>query len=159
MQNKSTTALQTKPETDRTKYGEVVKCRSVSLYDGEPVTLSQAVIEATAIAEIFNIRNDFKVKAMAEVFVEDGWTVKRIKDAVKHVLKTNVYNTAEKGLEPGVILGFDKRRKLYTQGEVMKINDGTGTHGFTLIEVEDLERLTPNGLKTCFWYVKEGGYE
>ena len=107
MQSKSTTALQTKQETEPTKYGEVVKCRSVSLYDDEPVSLSQAVIEATAIAGISNRRNDFKVKAMAEVCGEDGWTGKRIKDAVNHVLKTNIYNTAEKGLEPGVILGFD----------------------------------------------------
>lgn len=154
-QSKSTRTLQTRPEVELGRYGQEIRCRSISLYDDELLTPQQAAIEATKMAAIFNIRNDVKVTMMAEIMLEEGWTVKRAKDAVKHVLKSNIYNTAEKGLEPGVILEYDKRMKLYTQDEVMEINDGTGTHGFNLIQIPGMLRSIRDGV-TDWWYVREG---
>ena len=161
-QNDSTTASLTKREVEVSSYGNRVQCRSISLYCDKPVTLQQATIEATKIAEVFNMSNDFKVKVMAQVMFEDGWTQQRIKDAVKYVIKTNIYNTTEKGIEPGVILSFDKRVKLYTQEEVMGLNEGLGTGGFKLVNVPGLYHYVDgeNGnTKTDLWYVRIDGQE
>lgn len=147
--------MKTKEESEAGNYGEIIKSRSISLYTDEVLTSQQAAIEATKIAALFNMRNTAKVNMMAEIMIEEEWTLQRVKDASQYVLKANIYNTAEKGLEPGVILGFDKRMNLYTQEEVMQYNNGTGTHGFELRIIPGLSRLTPDGGRTEYWYTKQ----
>lgn len=142
-------------DRETTNTGLTISCKAVRLYGGRAVNKLEAVAEATKIASIFNI-HPVKADAMAEVFYSEGWTRERIRDAVKAVLKSNIYNTANSGMEPGKILSYDKKIQLFTQGDVMELNKGTGTAGFKLVRVPDMFRKLPSASeKVNIWYIKE----
>ena len=143
------------------KVENVGDVKALSLYDDAPVSKVQAVAEATKIGRLFNMEQ-MKVDLMAEIFFEDRWTVKKIRDAVKSVLKENIYNTSKVGIEPGKILSYDKQIKFYTLAQVLNLNKSMGTAGFKAVPVPGLFRttnLSGTPKKTNVWFIKESDLE
>ena len=103
---------------------------SISLYTG--VLTPQCVVSAS-----IKLKNTFPAlpKGFYDVLndriKEKGFSDKRLMDAVNHVIDTCVYPT------PTIanIISFDKRIKLYTYDEVLKLLDtGASFEDFKVIE-------------------------
>lgn len=114
----------------------------------------QVTIISTKIQEVFSI-NATKADYIVEIMYEENWSIERANDAIKHVMKTNIYNTGNIGLEPGKILSYDRLFKFYTQADVIKINRPNGTMGYGMIKLP-FKHILADGIVTDFWYVKDG---
>lgn len=69
-----------------------------------------------------------------------GFTNERLADAVNHVIDTCIYPT------PTIanFIGYDKKIKLYTHGEIVKKMEGEGTHvweNYKPVQFPDREKL------------------
>jgi len=103
---------------------------------------------------LFNISDKIKLDYIARIFHKDGWTAERIEDAIEHVLKTNIYNTQNVGLEPGKLLQYDRSIKIFSQAEVLQLT-GNGTIGYTLVRVPGVMRRNSYNELSDLWYIKD----
>jgi hypothetical protein len=120
----------------------------------KPINASQSALISTKIREIFNM-SAIKADMIMEIMIEENWSYNKANDAIKHVMKTNIYNTGNIGLEPGKILSYDRLFKFYTQAEVISINHPSGTRDYRMIKLP-FEHTLEDGKITAFWYVKDG---
>lgn len=115
----------------------------------------EAIAQAVKIGNEFKI-SEYKVELLAEIFLEEKWSLRKVKDAIKYIIKKNIYNTANVGIEPGKILSYDKHIKFYTQGDLIQMQDND--IGYTLVSVPDLYRHSDYG-KINNWYIKDQDFE
>jgi hypothetical protein len=79
--------------------------QKVSIYqnpDHKPLTENEANDNATIICEVFKM-NPIHAGLMARVFVEEQWTLQRVRHAVKYITKHHQYPT----VMPANILSYD----------------------------------------------------
>ena len=134
--------------------GLEIQCVGIDKYIfDKQVSMVDATAQAIKIAEEFHI-SELKTDFMAEIFFEEKWSVRKIRDALKYVIKRNIYNTSKSGIEPGKILSFNKQIKFYSQEQVMQINEGSGTGGFVLINIPGWYRYSSYG-EIDNWWIRE----
>lgn len=122
----------------------------VSLYKGQPAT------DAEMSEEIGRLRRNYtqmKPEFFAELaneLVADRWPIKRIKDAVNHVMRTKPGGF----LSIADIFAYDKPMKLYNySGYCWLINNNRATDKDGCGEKSDFGKITIDG--KVFWYLKK----
>jgi hypothetical protein len=117
---------------------------------GKAATAAQVGIEITKIKEGFNIK-PAAADMLAEIFLDDFWSLERIQGARKHVAK-NIENNFP--VQPAAFLAYNPILSLYTQNQALELSTGTGTQGFYMIKTP-FERIANTGNPTTFWYIRD----
>lgn len=102
--------------------GTPFNCMEVSSYCYDKPAKKSEIIGAITVIQREWKMTKFMADQMLRVMIQEGWSVRRVGDAVDHVLKTHIFATANVGIEPGVFLSYDKRVKLYTYGQMLNSN-------------------------------------
>lgn len=135
--------------------GTEINVGAFSVYDLEecqPMTREEASLNATMLSEVFNIP-EVKAVFIAEILFEERWSNEKLRDAVKHVIKTNIYATGNIGIEPAKILSYDKLCKFYTYTEMLEFD--TGGTGFKRVRIPGLPNNSPRcNYKEVPWWVQ-----
>jgi len=84
----------------------------------EPFTLEQSSVAVEMLIETFGFKKplwDF----IAEILYEDKWSMRKLKDAIKYVTKTQKY----KDVKPSDVLSYDKGIQIYDYREMLEIDE------------------------------------
>jgi hypothetical protein len=89
----------------------------LSLYDDLPVSEGMLMVHIARLKAAFPKMENVFFNILAERIVENGFTEKRLADAVNHVIDTFRY----KELNVSDIIRFDRSVRLYTHDEVCRM--------------------------------------
>lgn len=92
--------------------GETFNEISIYAFD-QPVTIKEASLLIAEAAELFNIA-ELKTKFMLMRVLKKGWSKRQLEEAIENAFDKNKIPTKNVGMEPGVILSYEKKIKLYT---------------------------------------------
>ncbi len=91
----------------------------ISLYAwDEPIDEEQASALVVECQELFNIR-DLKAKYFLMRVIQKGWSKKQFEDAIAWAFDNNKIPTQNVGMEPGNVLSYERKIKLYTYEEYL----------------------------------------
>lgn len=97
-----------------------VRYQTISLYAwDDPISENEAAILVAECQELFNI-SELKAKYLLMRITQKGWSKQKFEDAIAHAFDTNKIPTKNVGMEPGVILSYEKEIKLHDYGEYCK---------------------------------------
>jgi len=126
-------------------------CISEYQFD-EPMTKDEIVVGIETLRHLFNI-NENALDAMCEIMAQENWSLRKLIDARKYVLKTHKY----KEVKPADILSYDKNIKFYSYLDMLEL----GGDGFRCIHIPGIPNKKSSfdpieGYKTIDvgWYVK-----
>lgn len=127
----------------------------VTLYKGTPATKTEIANETAQLMLAYPKMTDSFMAVLMQQIVEDKWTIERVRDAVKHILRVQKYQQ----FTIGEFMSFDKPMKLYTHsGYCWLIDNHRATDADGCGEKSDfgiiyVNKGTPQ--QKCFWYLKK----
>ena len=110
-QTNSLTLLETQLVRHREYTGETYEKISIYAWQ-EPITDKQASLLIVECKKLFNI-SEIKAKYFLLRVIQKGWSKQQFEDAIAHAFDTNKIPTKNVGMEPGVILSYEKEIKIY----------------------------------------------
>jgi len=119
------------------------------------ITPAESVVAVELMIEVLGMKKE-AADLVAEILVEDKWSMRKLKDAVKYVVKTYIY----KEIRPANILSYDKGIRYYDYKEMLEFD--TGCVGFFNVHIPNLPnyKQTTDGVTGEMvdggWWVREG---
>jgi hypothetical protein len=136
------------------KHGDLkIEENYFSRYDNDvPMTKQEIVVAMELILETLNM-NENTADFVCEILADDKWSMRKLRDAIKYVIKTHRY----KEIKPADILSYDKEIKFYNYLGMLEL----GGQGFKCVKIPDIPntmtvtdpRYGEKGIEVG-WYVK-----
>jgi len=134
---------------------EFITEKSLSEYSLEsPMTKDEIVVGIEIIRSVFNI-NENALDLMCTIMAEELWSLRKLKDAVKYVLKTHKY----KEVKPADILSYDRGIKFYGYHEMIAL----GQNRYVRVYIPGLPNMIENKSEPhetkdidAGWWVEKG---
>lgn len=114
-QENSLILLETQIVRHREYSGETYNKISLYAWD-EPLKDEDASLLVAECKKLFNI-DSLKAKYFLMRVLQKGWSKQQFEDAIANAFDTNKIPTKNVGMEPGVILSYEKEIKLYDYHE------------------------------------------
>ena len=97
--------------------------REISLYAWDDViTEEEASVLVAECKNLFNI-DTLKTKYFLVRVLQKGWSKKQFEDAIAHAFDTNKIPTKNVGMEPGVILSYERNIRVYSYADKYTTNE------------------------------------
>lgn len=115
------------------------------------MTKEEIVIAMELILDTLNV-NEKTADFVCEILADEMWSMKKLRDAIKHVIKTHKY----KEVKPADILSYDKGIEIYNYLEMLE----AGGYGFICVLIPGLRNAVKktDSIKTEYvdagWYIK-----
>lgn len=132
------------------QFTKSVKYLSQYLPD-RPMNEKEAVVATEMLIEVLGVQ-PASADLVAEILIDEEWSIRRLRDAVKHVIKTHKY----KIIKPADILSFDKGIEFYSYLEMLDFD--TGGRGFFCVKIPGLPNMPLSGEEGLDfgWWIREG---
>ncbi len=131
-----------------------------SIYDFDrPASEEEASILVIECKKLFNIA-EIKIQYFLLRVLQKQWSKRRFQDAIAYAFANNKYATKNVGIEPGLILSYDRRIRLYNYEQMINYGDGLKT-----IKMPGVQRKKPivnlgdNNNYTNIWWINPLDYE
>jgi len=134
----------------------IIEGRYFSEYDiDDPMTTQEIVVAMELILETLNVSEN-TADLVCEILSEDLWSMRKLRDAIKYVVKTHRY----KEVKPANILSYDKEIPFYSYNEMLEL----GSYGFCCVIIPGLPNMKrkTDSIKgeiiDVGWYVRSNKY-
>ena len=108
-----------KSRTVKTDDDKEITEKYISTYDSDqPMNEKEIVVAMELIIETLNI-NDKTADFICEILAEEQWSMRKLRDAIKYIIKTHKY----KEVKPADILSYDKGVPFYSYLEMIELGD------------------------------------
>lgn len=128
----------------------------ISKYIGDnPLSPAESASAVTMLIHSLGLKQE-TADLVAEILVEDQWSMRRLRDAVKHVIRTQRY----KEIKPSEILSYDKGIEFYSYHEMLDFD--TGGSGFFRVQIPGIPNMKrkmdeiEDKQIDAGWWVREG---
>jgi len=108
---------------------------AMSLYDDKLATIENIAFQQMKLKVAFPKKEPEFFELLCDRLFANGFTEKRVEDAINHVIDNFVY----KDLNIADVIGFDKKVKLYTYPELVDMitNKGYKSDDFEIRKIND----------------------